>query len=683
MKLDNKLSPIYLHGAVQEPTAPMLFRAGPVSMLFDPESANLRSIHYDLPDGQRLEILRGVYAAVRDQNWGTLAPQVSNLQVRTSAQGFSLQFQVDCSSSVGSFRWQGRLTGEASGKVCFDMAGKALSTFLRNRIGFCVLHPPELAGKACSVEHADVGPDSNFSLKNTFPQFISADQPMKNLRSITHQILPGLDAKVLMEGDSFEMEDQRNWTDASFKTYCTPLELPYPVEIVEGSEVCQSVTLTLQGLDNLTTSVPHGLTESPIRRLTLNPSQKTRIPKIGLGMSSSVLDLSQQEIRRLAALNLSHLRVDLRLTEHSWRENYDRAASIAATIEIDLEVALFLSKNANRELLDIQKHLTKNHAPIAAWLIFQDEEYSTSEKWIQLAREALAPIAALNPCKTEIQFVAGTDMNFAELNREHPPIESLDAVCFPINPQVHAFDNVSLVETLPMQAAVVESAKQFCRDLPIRITPITLRPRFNAVATGPSTMLNKGELPPQVDPRQLSLFGAAWTLGSLKHLAASRVHSITYYETVGWRGVQENEQGSACDTYCRELFPSLPASVFPLYHVLADVGEFVGGKSLTCESSSPTEFEGLALSCHGRRRLILASYIGQEQVVLINLSDKRDAINEDLNTARLQRLDRHSFMEATCTPELFRSRSPRKIFPNANGDMEVKIPPHSIVRIDF
>lgn len=28
------------------------------------------------------------------------------------------------------------------------------------------------------------------------------------------------------EGDVFEMEDQRNWTDASYKTYCTPWGCP-------------------------------------------------------------------------------------------------------------------------------------------------------------------------------------------------------------------------------------------------------------------------------------------------------------------------------------------------------------------------------------------------------------------------------------------------------------------------
>ena len=43
------------------------------------------------------------------------------------------------------------------------------------------------------------------------------------------------------------MEDQRNWTDASFKTYGTPLELPFPVEVVSGTKIVQTVTLTLDG----------------------------------------------------------------------------------------------------------------------------------------------------------------------------------------------------------------------------------------------------------------------------------------------------------------------------------------------------------------------------------------------------------------------------------------------------
>src|SRR5215210_1152295 len=50
-----------------------------------------------------------------------------------------------------------------------------------------------------------------------------------------------------MEGDVFEMEDQRNWMDASYKTYVRPLALPWPYTIPKGERSSQSVTLTLRG----------------------------------------------------------------------------------------------------------------------------------------------------------------------------------------------------------------------------------------------------------------------------------------------------------------------------------------------------------------------------------------------------------------------------------------------------
>ncbi len=51
-----------------------------------------------------------------------------------------------------------------------------------------------------------------------------------------------------MEGDAWEMEDHRNWLDASFKTYVRPLALPYPYTLKAGSSVTQTVTLTFSGI---------------------------------------------------------------------------------------------------------------------------------------------------------------------------------------------------------------------------------------------------------------------------------------------------------------------------------------------------------------------------------------------------------------------------------------------------
>jgi hypothetical protein len=35
------------------------------------------------------------------------------------------------------------------------MDGAAHREFQRNRIGLCILHPPDCAGQSCRIEHAD------------------------------------------------------------------------------------------------------------------------------------------------------------------------------------------------------------------------------------------------------------------------------------------------------------------------------------------------------------------------------------------------------------------------------------------------------------------------------------------------------------------------------------------------
>ena len=114
---------------------------------------------------------------------------------------------------------------------------------------------------------------------------------------------------------------------------------------------------------------------------------------------------------------------------------------------------------------------------------------------------------------------------------------------------------------------------------------------MNPYATGPAPPVPPGELPPQVDVRQMSLFGAGWTLAALKYLAESGVASVTFYETTGWLGVMEREEGCPLP----DKFPSRPGMVFPLFHVLADANEFAGGRVLPSVSSDPLAFDGLVV----------------------------------------------------------------------------------------
>jgi len=90
-----------------------------------------------------------------------------------------------------------RLSSSAmpSGSLSFSGEGNAISDFLTNRTGFVVLHPIEgVSGAACTVEHVDGAIE-----ETNFPWLIDPVQPMKALRAITHEFLPGLKVTCRME----------------------------------------------------------------------------------------------------------------------------------------------------------------------------------------------------------------------------------------------------------------------------------------------------------------------------------------------------------------------------------------------------------------------------------------------------------------------------------------------------
>ena len=110
--------------------------AGPLTMEFEPGSGFLRYVR--LSDR---EVLRCIYVAVRDRNWNTIPPELSDLSVDCTNGTFHISFAVRCCQAEIDFQWQGEITGTADGTMDYRMDGIARSTFLRNRIGFCVLHP--------------------------------------------------------------------------------------------------------------------------------------------------------------------------------------------------------------------------------------------------------------------------------------------------------------------------------------------------------------------------------------------------------------------------------------------------------------------------------------------------------------------------------------------------------------
>ena len=118
-----------------------------------------------------------------------------------------------------------------------------------------------------------------------------------------------------------------------------------------------------------------------------------------------------------------------------------------------------------------------------------------------------------------------------------------------------------------------------------------------------------------VEPMMVGLFGAGWTLSSVKYLAEEGAASVTYYETTGWQGVMETEAGSPEPA----LFPSRPGEVFPLYHILADLAELRDAELIAVTSSNPLAVDAMALRDAAGTHLLLANLTPIVQEVALGL----------------------------------------------------------------
>jgi hypothetical protein len=99
----------------------------------------------------------------------------------------------------------------------------------------------ELKGLPCQVTHSggEVEPGS-------FPYLVEPQQPFSDISRISHQVA-GATVDIGFFGEVFEMEDQRNWTDASFKTYCRPQAWEQPYEILQNTKIHHGVRLGFEG----------------------------------------------------------------------------------------------------------------------------------------------------------------------------------------------------------------------------------------------------------------------------------------------------------------------------------------------------------------------------------------------------------------------------------------------------
>ena len=187
-------------GTRQKVAKPVCLIAGPLTVHF--VAGGLRAIRYE---GH--EVLRAIAYIVRDQSWGTYDPDISECVVKKSRDAFAVTYQARCVSADASqtLCYQARITGDGRGHLTFEVTAEPLTRFLTARCGFAVLHPINgVAGHEATIEHVDGSKE-----QARFPDLISPAQPFKEIRAIQHRVTAGMTARCVMNGDAFEMEDQR------------------------------------------------------------------------------------------------------------------------------------------------------------------------------------------------------------------------------------------------------------------------------------------------------------------------------------------------------------------------------------------------------------------------------------------------------------------------------------------
>jgi hypothetical protein len=624
-------------GTEQPDVVGRVLEAGPLSVELD--NGNLRYLKVG-----GVEVLRALAFLVRDENWGTYIPTLSDVVVDQRADGFTVSYHAACRRAGQEIGYEARIEGRSDGSLEFTGVATPATDFLTARTGFVVLHPLHgVAGNPLEIEHVD-----GRRVNSTFPALVDPVQPFLDIRSLTHEVLPGLKAVVRMEGDTFEMEDHRNWTDASFKTYVRPLALPWPYTLKAGETVRQSVTMSLIG----TARAARKRADMAMVEVQLGAPTERRMPAIGLGQPAEEIEPSLAALDLLArvAPRVLICQFDPR-AGHGKREleAYRRLCE-GTGAECELEVVVQSLDQVADELRALATLVHDAGLRLSAVAVCPVGDLKSVLPGG--ARPPAPPLPdlyrAARAAFPGVRLGGGMFSFFTELNRKRPPVELLDFVHNGTCPIVHAADDRSVMETheaLPYQVA---TARSFIGKTAYRIGPTAIGCRDNP--HGKTFTPNPDNVRiclVKADPRQRGLFGAAWTVGYAASLASTGLEALTFGAPTGPLGIIHRRTDAATPYY-----DALGRrAVYPVYHVVAGLTRAAGAQIVTCSGAdSGSGVCCFAYRADGATLLWLANMTANEKTVRVAAGKGRKA-----NAAFGIVLDEGSFERATTDPFAFQA----------------------------
>lgn len=446
------------------------------------------------------EVIRAVSAPLRDVSWGTI-PETSHdpeLSQKADHLNFTRAFTALDGKVQGSFS----VRAEAAGELLVMWSVTANEDVEVNRAGLCVLHPlVGVEGTALTVTDP-----TDAQAETTFPAAISPAQPATGIASLEHDIF-GVRVALAFTGETFEMEDQRNWSDASYKTYCRPLSAPRPYRIAEGETLTQTLTATFSG--------------SPARALaSAQDCKSVKLPELlwavepgwlagELPTGAVLARFGQSKWSDADLVRLAGTPLDAEIVVQG-----DLAGELAHWAERFKQVGI-----APRHVIALPKAYLQSYQPEGPW-----PDGPTPVDCIQDAAKAF-PGARIG---------AGMLTNFTEFNRCPPGADQGAYITHANAAIVHAADDLSVLQTLEAMPAIFRSAQSIAAERAYRLGLCAIAMRSNPYGDGLSANPggNKRTMTDD-DPRQGTDFAAAYAIGMAALAASHGVEAISLAAPAG------------------------------------------------------------------------------------------------------------------------------------------------------
>jgi D-apionolactonase len=529
------LDALRVYGTNQSLTSSTRCVAGNLSCTL--EGGAIRNIQW-----RGVEVIRGIAYLLRDADWGTAPCVVHAVKLHQAQDAFQVSFDLHMELPEGSLHAQALVTGSATGQFSFQVDAKTQQRLLTNRCGFVVLHPASAAGVSLQIAHTDGTVDDT-----QFPTHISPGQVAFDIRRLRHTPVEGLAVDCVLQAElphdplgKFEMEDQRNWSDASFKTYVASLLDPWPYTLEANTNYTQSVHVGIHDSRANATRASHG-SATHVEALVEDATGQ-RLPRMGLGVPLRLAAITSGERACVIALKPDWLLVEVDADiAGGYLEQLAQAQQlvIQAGAKLQLDVicphhespeTVAQRVSAVCELLGLEPDAVR--ACPAPYL----KSFQPSGDWPTLpSLEAFAAAFAQHFPRADIG--GGMLTFFTELNRKRQSAGGLDFVGHATNPLVHAADDVSVMQTHQALASVVASVRAIWPDVAYRLGPNMLgmqrNPYGNRTAENPA---RQRVAMASDDPRHQASFGAAWLAGYVAAVQDAGLELLSFHHSHGASG---------------------------------------------------------------------------------------------------------------------------------------------------